>query len=501
MNDFEGQQGPVPGQQGPGQQGTGQQGTGPGQQGQGAQQGQGPGGSPPWQHAPQSQGHPQQPYPSQGYPQQPYPQYGYPQPYPQQWSPYQGPPPRRRKRLPALIGVLGLAAVTVVGSVAWGIDRQSTGGSASNVAQELDASAVSAKVSPGLVDVNTVLGYQGGQAAGTGIVLTSNGEVLTNHHVVQGATEISVTDIGNGKTYQASVVGYDSTHDISVLQLKNASGLTTAPTGDSSKVALNDPVVGVGNAGGVGGAPSYAAGKVTGLNQQITATDASGANPEQLSGLIQVDANIQPGDSGGPLVNSAGQVIGVDTAGGSSSPNGTTGQTRYGHGGWGYGNGPGFGNGDGTGQGGGGGSGSGSGNGSGNGQAVTTQGYAIPINDALSIADQIEAGNASSAIHIGASPMLGVSVVDTSATGPAQGTGGTSGAVVSDTLPGGKAAAAGITAGDVIVALGGKTVDSPNTLSSLLDQHHPGDKVSVTWIDQAQQQHTATVTLATGPVR
>jgi S1-C subfamily serine protease len=350
------------------------------------------------------------------------------------------------------------------------------------------------------VDVNTVLGYQGAQAAGTGIVLTSNGEVLTNHHVVQGATKISVTDIGNGKTYQASVVGYDSTHDIAVLQLKDASGLSTATTGDSSKVALNDSVVGIGNAGGVGGAPSYASGKVTGLNQQITATDESGGNPEQLSGLIQVDANIQPGDSGGPLVNSAGQVIGVDTAGGSSSPNGGTGQTRYGHGnGWGYGNGPGFGNGGGPGQGYG--SGGGTGNGSGNGQAATTQGFAIPINEALTIADQIETGSASATVHIGGSPMLGVTVIDTSATGLAQGTNGTSGAVVSDTLAGGKAADAGITAGDMIVALGGKTVDSPATLSSLLDQHHPGDKVSVTWIDQAQQQHTATVTLATGPVR
>jgi S1-C subfamily serine protease len=484
-----------------------QQGSGYGQQGQGPQQGLGPGGSPLWQQAQQPQGYPQQPYQ-----QQPYPPHGYPQqPFPQQW-PYQAPPPRRRKRLPALIGVLGLAAVTVVGSVAWSLDRQANSAAAARAVPVLDASAVSAKVSPGLVDVNTVLGYQGAQAAGTGIVLTPNGEVLTNHHVVQGATKISVTDIGNGKTYQASVVGYDSTHDIAVLQLKDASGLTTATTGDSSKVALNDPVVGIGNAGGVGGAPTYASGKVTALNQQITATDESGGNAEQLKGLIQTDANIQPGDSGGPLVNSVGQVIGVDTAGGSSpsNPNGTTGQTRYGHG-WGYGNGPGngpgFGNGGGPGQGYGGGggyggdSGNGNGNGTGNGQAVTTQGYAIPINEALTVADQIEAGKTSATVHIGGSPMLGVSVVDTSATGLSQGTDGTSGAVVSDTLAGGKAAEAGITAGDVIVALGGKTVDSPATLSSLLDKYHPGDKVSVTWIDQAQQQHTATVTLATGPVR
>ena len=221
--------------------------------------------------------------------------------------------------------------------------------------------SVAAKVSPGLVDVNTVLGYQGARAAGTGIVLTSDGEVLTNHHVIEGATSITVTDIGNGKTYNASVVGYDGTHDIAVLKLKDASGLQTAKTGNSDKVKLGDQVVGIGNAGGVGGTPSFAAGQVTGLNQAITATDESGQDPEHLTGLIQTDANIQAGDSGGPLANASGEVIGVDTAGSSSNNGGqgqfgqtaaTTGSTATATltaDGNGFGNGDGTGNGDGFG--------------------------------------------------------------------------------------------------------------------------------------------------------
>ena len=533
MNDQEGQQGNPP--QGWAPQGQPQYGQPPLQQQQPQQQQQQP--------APHGvpYGAPQYGQPQYG------PQYGVPQ-YGAPWGPVQQ-APKRRKRVPLMIGVLSLAAATVIGSVAWGIDQQSNANNASTVSQVLDPAAVAAKVSPGLVNVNTVLGYEGARAAGTGIVLTSDGEVLTNHHVVEGATQISVVDVGNGKTYSASVVGYDETHDIAVLKLKDASGLQTAKTGDSSKVALNDQVVGIGNAGGKGGTPSYAAGKVTGLNQAITATDESGADPENLTGLIQTDANIQAGDSGGPLANAAGEVIGVDVAGGTSNPNnGTSGETAYtqpgsgatatattaiqpgtaaaasatlaayGGPGTGSGSGSGLGARDGSGLGNGQGLGDGSpfGNGEGFGQQqtpdqgqngqgqngqgqsggqgqVTTQGYAIPINQAMDIADQIEAGNASSTIHIGADPMLGISVLANA--------NGTPGAVVNDVIANGKAAEAGITAGDVITALGGKTIDSSDALSTALDQHHPGDKVSVTWLDQTGQQHTATIELATGPVR
>ena len=147
-----------------------------------------------------------------------------------------------------------------------------------------------------------------------GMVLTSKGEVLTNNHVIEGATSISVTDVGNGVTYGAKVVGYDRTSDVAVLQLEKASGLKTVSLGNSSGVRTGQPVVGIGNAGGTGGTPSYAGGRVTALNQSITASDQGDGTSEQLTGLIETNADIQPGDSGGPLVNSGGKVVGMDTA-------------------------------------------------------------------------------------------------------------------------------------------------------------------------------------------
>jgi S1-C subfamily serine protease len=498
-------------------------GNGPqGQPQYGAPQGNGPQGQPQYGAAPQGNG--QQGIPQYG--QAPYgngqfgpaqygQQYG-PPAYGPHWGPGLQQPPKRRKRLPLVIGAFGLAAVVAAGSVAWGIDQQQNA-SGSTMSQVMTPSAVAAKVSPGLVNVNTVLGYEGARAAGTGIVLTADGEILTNHHVVEGATEISVTDVGNGKTYSASVVGYDAEQDIAVLKLKDASGLETAKIGDSSKVAVGDQVVGIGNAGGKGGTPSYAAGAVTALDQAITATDESGANPENLTGLIQTDANIQAGDSGGPLANTAGEVVGIDTAGGTSNPgSGSSGQTGYnpnvnksgdpstaiasltafgdgngnGDGTGGYGD-PGFGSGQGQ-QGQGEGQ-QGQGQGQGQGQSGEATGYAVPINEAMQVVKQIESGQAAAGIHLGASPMLGISVLSNA--------NGTSGAVVNDVIANGKAAEAGLVAGDVITSFDGKAIDSPDALSTQLDQHKPGDKVSVTWTDQSGQNHTKTIELATGPVR
>ena len=178
-----------------------------------------------------------------------------------------------------------------------------------------NATSIATGVDPGLVDVNSNFGYQSSAGAGTGIVISSNGEVLTNNHVIDGATQITATDIGNGKRYSATVIGYDPSHDLAVLQLQGATGLKTAKLGNSSKLSVGDGVVGVGNAGGTGGTPSSAGGSITGLNQSVTAGDEFGGTSEQLSGLIETNAAIQPGDSGGPLVDSSGAVIGIDTAG------------------------------------------------------------------------------------------------------------------------------------------------------------------------------------------
>jgi S1-C subfamily serine protease len=359
-----------------------------------------------------------------------------------------------------------------------------SGSSSSGSSGPSDVNAIADKVDPGLVDINTSLGYQQEQAAGTGIVVTSNGEILTNNHVINGATSISVTDVGNQKTYTASVVGYDRTGDIAVLQLHNASGLQTANFANSSGISVGEDVVGVGNAGGTGGTPSAAGGTVTALNQSITAQDQGDGTSEQLSGLIETNANIQAGDSGGALVNTSGQVIGVDTA----ASAGFSFQS--------------------------------------NGQNQGNQGFAIPINTALSIARQIEAGDGSATIHIGTTAFLGVEISPNgSSSGSGSGNGGSgsgpfgglfggnsgstgntgntgstgSGAAVAGVVTNGPAQEAGLAQGDVITSLGGKTINSADDLTRDMGSYHPGDKVQVAWTDANGQTHTATVQLSSGP--
>lgn len=353
-----------------------------------------------------------------------------------------GPPRRFRRRL-----LLAGAAVVVGLGAFWGTGMMS-GGTALTTAQ------IAAQVDPGLVDVVSTLGLQQAQAAGTGLVMTSSGEILTNNHVIEGATSIRVTDIGNGRSYPARVVGYDRSHDIAVLQLQGASGLATVTLGNSSTAAVGQKVVALGNAGGKGGTPSVAAGRITGLGASITASDASAGTSERLTGLINHNADIQPGDSGGPLVNTAGQVIGIDTA----ASSGFTIQS---------------------------------------GQAKT-QAFAVPISEAVSIANQITAGTASSTVHIGPTGFLGVAIMsagNAAANGVQPGTG----AALAGLVPGSPASRAGLAAGDVIVSVDGHRVSSPSALQSALELRHPGDSVGIGWTDLAGQTHSATIVLATGP--
>ena len=175
--------------------------------------------------------------------------------------------------------------------------------------------AILKKVAPGLVIINTTLQYNAEQAAGTGMVISAGGRVLTNNHVIENATKISATVLATGRTYPVTVVGYDVTGDIALLQMQGASGLHPVPTGDSAKVKTGDPVVAMGNAQGQSEIVP-AAGQVTGVNQTITANDQGGTiSSETLHGMIETNANVVSGDSGGPLANSAGEVIGMDTAG------------------------------------------------------------------------------------------------------------------------------------------------------------------------------------------
>jgi S1-C subfamily serine protease len=364
------------------------------------------------------------------------------------------PPPRRNhKRGLIVTGAVALAAGAAAGALIGHMDYAANGTATATSNTVLSTSQIAARVDPGLVDVVATDGYEQATSAGTGIVLTSNGEILTNNHVIEGATAISVTDVGNGRTYTATVVGYDASHDVAVIQLQGASGLTTASLGDSSSVRVGDNVVALGNAGGQGGTPSVAAGAVTGLDQSITATDEGSGTSEQLTGLIETNAGIQPGDSGGSLVNAYGQVIGMDTAASSSYQF----QSQ---------------------------------------SASAEQAYAIPIDEAVSIAGQIEARTTSADVHIGATAFLGIQIQPA---GSGFGGFATSGVAIAGTISGSPAASAGLTAGDEITALGGQQVATAEDVAHALVPYHPGDSISVTWLDTSGQSHTATLTLTTGP--
>lgn len=346
----------------------------------------------------------------------------------------------RRRRRAIAIAAGGAAVALALGGTAWAISGPST----------LTAAQIASQTDPALVDVVTTLGYQRGSAAGTGMVLTPNGEVLTNNHVVAGATSIKVRDVGNGRTYTASVVGYSESNDVAVLQLNGASGLRTVKTGDSGTVAVGQKVVALGNAEGKNGTPSVATGTVTALGATITAADQGSGTTEQLTGMIRTNAGIRPGDSGGPLVSASGQVVGMNTA--ASSANGPIGTTA----------------------------------------AETTAAFSIPINKALSIAHQIEAGRSSSTVHIGATAFLGVQVTSNAFSGG-------SGVTIAGTVPGTAAANAGLGAGDVILSVAGHSVTSGSGLQSVIGGYHPGDKVTVVWQDQSGQTHSSVVTLSQGP--
>jgi S1-C subfamily serine protease len=373
------------------------------------------------------------------------------------------PPRRSHKRGLIATGAVALAAGAALGGLIGSMDHTAVGAVTATSKTVLSASQIASRVDPALVDVVSTDGYQGATSAGTGIVLTSTGEILTNNHVIEGATSIKVTDIGNGQTYTATVVGYDASHDVAVIQLQGASGLTTASLGDSSSVQTGDRVTALGNAEGKGGTPSVATGTVTALNQSITASDGLSNVSEQLTGLIEHNAPIQPGDSGGPLVNAYGQVIGMDTAAGSNYQ--FQGQS-----------------------------------------SAATQAYSIPIDEALSIAKQIEAGTTSADVHIGATAFLGLESGGSSSNsggfggfGGQNGQSGTSGVTIVGTVPGSPAANAGLTQGDTITAIAGQSVTSAEDVAHGLVKYHPGDSISVSWTDISGQSHTTNLTLASGP--
>jgi S1-C subfamily serine protease len=295
-----------------------------------------------------------------------------------------------------------------------------------------------APIGTGVVVINTRL-YQGGAAAGTGMVLTSSGEVLTNNHVIRGATTIRVVIPGTKHAYTGRVVGYDVADDVAIIRATGASHLKTVSTAAAAKLRIGQAVRAIGNANG-GGRLLSARGSITGLRKSIQVNDDSGGT-ESLAGLIETNAALQPGDSGGPLLNSGGKVIGMDTAASSRLI------------------------------------------------STAADSYAIPIAKALSVAKQIVAGHSTSRVHVGATAFLGIRVQS----------GDASGLVVAGVIPGGPAESAGLEAGDVITSIDGHAVTTPSSLTSYLLTKRPGDMVTIGFTDPMGLGQTASVTLASGP--
>jgi S1-C subfamily serine protease len=355
-----------------------------------------------------------------------------------------------------------------------------------------DPEAVQRKVDPGLVDIVATLKYNGETAEGTGMIISPSGLVLTNNHVIDGATAVRATLVEPGrndtKIFVAEVVGYDVSDDVALLRLQGAAGLPTENFGNSSQVKLGTPVLALGNAEGRGGAKP-APGIINALDRSIQASDEGSNTTESLKHMLQTDARIQQGDSGGALANNAGQVIGMITAANTvpSSPAGSSGGTL---------------------------------------------GFAIPINSALAIARQIASGQASATVYIGLPGFLGVEVATSSSQDPRQEAadqeqaGGrrdaaigscqtgsqqsalparvapiAAGALVVGVLCDTAASSAGMVPGDVITSVNGQPITTPASLMNTTARYHPGTVVTVQWVSLDGVQHTRQMRLGHGPAR
>jgi S1-C subfamily serine protease len=403
------------------------------------------------------------------------------------------PRPRSRTLIPLVVALLGL--VLGAGGFAllrpFGPDDTERLTAAADRDQRalkpLSDAAIRARIEPSVVDVTATLTYDDETASGTGFVIAGPATtgrtalILTNNHVIRDATSVAVTVPATGRTYPAGIVGVDVTADIAVLSISPQPGLPDAPLGDSATVGDGTAVVSFGNQAGAGGAPTVAAGVITGTGRTIQADDGAAGFSETLHDMLATTAQIEPGDSGGPLASATGTVIGVDTAAGT-------------------------------------------------GDAAT--GYAIPINAAMSAMRQITARQQGDGISLGVGGFLGVVVgsgasrspaiqreqeqgsrtgggAPSSATGcaatqatvsvPARIAPASAGALVDGVLCGTGAAAAGIVPGDVITAADGRPIGSPDALTTMVSDCPPGTMMQVTWVSASGAQHTARVRLSAAP--
>jgi S1-C subfamily serine protease len=309
-------------------------------------------------------------------------------------------------------------------------------------------------IEPSVVYIDTSVAIPAGEvqytSAGTGMIVTHSGEVLTNNHVVERATSIKIVLYGHKAAYKGKVIGVDPSRDIALLQIVSPpKDLTAVRLDTSASAGVGTPVIAIGNAFGIGSQPSVTVGSITAVNQSISASDTLSPTPaEILHGLLETNATIVPGDSGGPLVGLNGEVIGMDTAARTSNV------------------------------------------------LAGSAGYAIPINAAWSIALKIKNGRASPEIILGETAFLGVSASSSTNQKTLHG----SGVVIAGVVAGSPAARAGITVGDSITAIGGKSVDSISAMRLAIRSYKPGNRIVITYTQPSSTPQTAKVILAGMPL-
>ena len=362
-------------------------------------------------------------------------------------APVPAPPPAPSRRPTMLAaGVGAVVGAIVAGLLVVAVDDDTAAPSTpafsnntSKIAQAGDIQEILARVEPAVVSIRTrslslgdFLRPVPGQGAGTGFVIAPDGVLVTNNHVVSGAQTIEVV-FADDRKMPARVLGRDSTTDLAVLKV-DATNLPVAVLGDSSKLRVGDDVIAIGNALGLEGGPTVTRGIVSARDRTITAE-----NGIRLEHVIQTDTAINPGNSGGPLVNSAGEVVGINTAVAGDAQN---------------------------------------------------IGFSIAINAAKPIIEELRQGNTRSR------PFLGVKMVTfTPEYAEGLGVNVKEGAVVADVTPGSGAEIAGLRTGDVITAIDGKEVKKAEDVTSAVNDHKPGDEIKVTY---ARQQETREVTVKLG---
>jgi S1-C subfamily serine protease len=368
---------------------------------------------------------------------------------------------RAATRRAALMGAIAGAVVAalVAGGIALVDDDGDSGGNGTPSAltssarppvdvrngEGLDVHAVLAAVQDAVVAINIEgVGQFGSvvRAAGSGMVIDSTGLVLTNNHVVEGATSITVT-LADGRDVDADLVGSIPSNDVALVKVRSTKPLKAVQFGASGALRVGDPVVAIGNALGLGGTPSVTTGIVSALGRDL---DAS--NGEHLSDLIQTDAAIYQGNSGGPLVDAEGEVVGVNTAVATSQANG----------------------------------------------AAENLGFALPIDQLKPLISKLKAGGG----DVRGTAFLGVRTSDLEniqqAVRDRLGITTKSGAFVGEIVDGSAAQHAGLQAGDVITEIDGKKVESAADVGAMVGKLSPGDRIRIT-VQRDGKDKTLTATL------